>query len=532
MTAWRACCRPAVQRSRGRDRLCRGLLVGIRGAQEWPAREELPCGLFHWVCAFAAASLLAVPAAAQQWAPGELAARSLDLLRASAQTYVSHRDCFSCHHQALPLWVHAAAGTSSDNAGFLQSQAAFSAAWFAVRSPAIRRGHGVPGGPYTAGYALLTLAAAGMAEDATADDLVVYLLATQEKDGRWSIRTHRPPLEDSDFTATALAVRGLRVAASAAQADDVDERIARASRWLAAHAAHDGEGLAYRLLGLAWSEVDEVQVAEAAALLVARQRDDGGWAQVQDLPSDAYATGQALAALCLSSALSPRHAAYQRGLAWLARRQLADGSWHVASRSRPFQEYFESGFPHGPDQFISAAATSWAVLAMLPARALDPAQAAQAQRLPALLVARLLLMHEVARWKWIRQHPIFDPHRERQLLTVFTRQAAQRGIEPHRARRFLRAQLAAARSVQQADFENWESEPAVAPHEAADLESDVRPKIDALTAELAPALAAWDRLEPAAQRAALEQAIAAAAQEHLPSESLEAAFAPLQARDP
>ncbi len=507
------------------------LRVGSQAAQRRSPWEKLLRRLIHWACAVAAASLLAVPAAAQQWAPGELAARGLTLLRASAQTYVAHRDCFSCHHQALPLWAHAAAGTYSDSAGFLQSQAAFSAAWFAVRSPAVRRGHGVPGGPYTAGYALLTLAAAGMADNAAAGDLVAYLLATQEEDGRWSIRTHRPPLEDSDFTATALAVRGLRVAASAAQADDVDERIARASRWLAAHAADSGEDLAYRLLGLAWCEADGARVAEAAAALLARQRDDGGWAQVQDLPSDAYATGQALAALWLSRAVSPKHAAYQRGVAWLARRQRADGSWHVASRSRPFQEYFESGFPHGPDQFISAAATSWAVLALLPASELDPAQSAQAQRLPVLLVERLLLMHEVARWKWIRQRPILDLHRERELLCTFTRQAAQRGIEPHRARQFLQAQLAAARGVQQADFDNWESEPADAPHEAADLESDVRPKIDALTAELTAALAAWDRLDPAAQTAALEQARAAGTPERLPPESLETAFAPLQAQD-
>jgi len=30
----------------------------------------------------------------------------------------------------------------------------------------------------------------------------------------------------------------------------------------------------------------------------------------------------------------------------------------------PFQPYFESGFPHGDDQWISAAATSWAAMAL------------------------------------------------------------------------------------------------------------------------------------------------------------------------
>jgi hypothetical protein len=46
--------------------------------------------------------------------------------------------------------------------------------------------------------------------------------------------------------------------------------------------------------------------------------------------------------------------------------QCEDGSWYVRSRAMPVQPYFESGFPHGRDQFISAAATNWAVMALTP----------------------------------------------------------------------------------------------------------------------------------------------------------------------
>jgi hypothetical protein len=45
--------------------------------------------------------------------------------------------------------------------------------------------------------------------------------------------------------------------------------------------------------------------------------------------------------------------------------QRPDGSWHVVTRVEPIQEYFESGFPHGTNQFISAFATGWATLALL-----------------------------------------------------------------------------------------------------------------------------------------------------------------------
>jgi hypothetical protein len=36
----------------------------------------------------------------------------------------------------------------------------------------------------------------------------------------------------------------------------------------------------------------------------------------------------------------------------------------VVSWSNPFQTYFESGFPHGKDQFISITASSWAAAAL------------------------------------------------------------------------------------------------------------------------------------------------------------------------
>jgi hypothetical protein len=52
-------------------------------------------------------------------------------------------------------------------------------------------------------------------------------------------------------------------------------------------------------------------------------------------------------------------------VAFLVRTQEADGSWHVKTRSFPFQPYFESGFPHGEDQWISAAATGYAATALI-----------------------------------------------------------------------------------------------------------------------------------------------------------------------
>jgi len=55
---------------------------------------------------------------------------------------------------------------------------------------------------------------------------------------------------------------------------------------------------------------------------------------------------------------------YAKGVKYLLRTQAGDGSWHVKSRSIWVQPYFDSGFPYGPDQWISAAGTAWATMAL------------------------------------------------------------------------------------------------------------------------------------------------------------------------
>jgi hypothetical protein len=82
------------------------------------------------------------------------------------------------------------------------------------------------------------------------------------------------------------------------------------------------------------------------------------------LESDAYATGQALVALQWSGQLAIYDAAYQRGIGFLLRTQMSDGSWLVRTRSTPVQAYKDSGFPHGKNQWISASGTSWAAMAL------------------------------------------------------------------------------------------------------------------------------------------------------------------------
>ena len=114
-------------------------------------------------------------------------------------------------------------------------------------------------------------------------------------------------------------------------------------------------------------------IAAAGRALAREQRADGGWAQLPTLASDAYATGEALVGLLDSGGIAPRDPAIRRGVRFLLQTQLADGSWFVQSRVIPLQPYFDAGFPHARNQFVSIAATNWATTALLAASRRPPA---------------------------------------------------------------------------------------------------------------------------------------------------------------
>jgi len=284
------------------------------------------------------------------------AQRSIPLIEKSAAIYTQERDCFSCHHQALTVMTLSRAKLAglSIRDDTISAQTKFTLEYFDDRKDRLPKGEGVPGGSYSAGYALAGLAAAKEPNNETTQSLVQYLLKKQNKDGSWRIGTHRPPLETSHFTATAL---GLKATAKTDHAK-------KAAQWLVKTEAESNEDHTFKILGLHWAGNKPATKAAAKSLLKL-QGEDGGWAQTPDMNSDAYATGQALTALKESNLLKTSSPQYKRGVAWLLKNQKADGSWQVKTRSKPIQKYFESGFPHGKDQFISISASCWAVMALL-----------------------------------------------------------------------------------------------------------------------------------------------------------------------
>ncbi len=148
------------------------------------------------------------------------------------------------------------------------------------------------------------------------------------------------------------------------RAEETRKRIDMAGAWLARATAKTGEERSFQLLGLGWAKAKREDIQKAVKRVLAEQRADGGWSQLLGIESDAYATGQALVALHEAGGVSVEDPAYRRGVTFLLKTQREDGSWLIQSRAIPFQRYFESGFPHGKNQWISAAGTSWATMAL------------------------------------------------------------------------------------------------------------------------------------------------------------------------
>jgi len=205
---------------------------------------------------------------------------------------------------------------------------------------------------------------AGYAADDVTDALVSAIASQQRADGSWyGAPVVRPPMEYSDWTRTALSAMALARYPIPARRAEFEQRVARARRWLLETRPELAYERSFQVLGLVWSGASSADVNRAAAEVRKLQREDGGWGQTDNLPSDTFATSVALYALQLAG-VGAQDASARKAVDHLLRTQLPDGSWHVASRSPKLQPYFQSGFPHDHDQWISAAATGWAVAAL------------------------------------------------------------------------------------------------------------------------------------------------------------------------
>jgi ankyrin repeat protein len=295
--------------------------------------------------------------------------KSVVLLQKASTAWFDKRSCTSCHHQDFPLMVFDIArrrNVAMDQSA-LELLMTRSFGHLSDLDRAVQGSHLVDP-VLTMAYALAAAAPLGLPHSASTGAYARLIARRQLDDGHWLTGEQRPP-SSSPFTATALAVRALQAFLPEEMGQERRMRIDRAEAWLEHSRTANTEDRVYKLFGLSWAKGASASLAKAREELLAEQRPDGGWGQMSGRPSDAYATGEALAALNEAAVVPASHPAYQKGLRYLLATQKPDGTWFVGSRipaEAPVSPpYLESGLPYGHHQFISAMATCWAAAALL-----------------------------------------------------------------------------------------------------------------------------------------------------------------------
>jgi ankyrin repeat protein len=292
--------------------------------------------------------------------------RSVQLLEHTNDQFFKKAGCFACHEQPPALFAVAAARAKGISAyeNAEKADQAFQERLKQITSTinaVALEGAAALGGADNNLYAAEALVRAGYPANRITDFLAAYLAASQGGDGGWHLPGYsRSPLQDSDFSRTAMAMRTLKTYGTPGRSAETKQRLERGKQFLLHAQPVILEDMDMRLAGVAAAGASATELRKLAEPIMEMQRPDGGWAQRHGFPSDAYATGMTLWALDEAGVKHPD----PKGVKFLLGTQSADGSWHVVSRATKFQQYFESGFPYGHDQWISTMATGWAANAL------------------------------------------------------------------------------------------------------------------------------------------------------------------------
>ena len=294
--------------------------------------------------------------------------KSLPLLQSSSHTFlVNAGGCHSCHGQG----IGAVTFSLAKEKGYAIQDTILKEALDSMHHDLIQRKDYLMQNTdpvaivISGGYDLWAFAANNITPNKKNEQLARNILQRQLKNGSWVSPNSRPPLEYYSFSATAMAVKGIQAYLPAIFQQELQQKLAAARAWMMKTKPIANEEKIFQLLGLTWAHGDAAFIKQQAQQLIAAQHSDGGWSQLATLPADAYATGQALYALNISGQLPTDAPVYQKGIAYLLRTQQPDGTWNVQTRSFPSVPYVDSGFPHGDNQFISAAGSNWATMALL-----------------------------------------------------------------------------------------------------------------------------------------------------------------------
>lgn len=347
----------------------------------------------------------------------DAATRAITLFQASQTRWYHVQTCDSCHHQFQAAIAFQSAREHEIPVNETIAQADAVKAFNYTNLDSAVQYNWVIEPAMDDAYEMVAAHAAGVRPNLVTAVYARLITARQDADGSWSSFHQRPPSSYSFFTETALSLRAIQLYSDASQKAVAAAHIARGRKWLESHSPPDTEGRTYQLLGLWWAGADRAQLHKLAQALLATQQSDGGWSSLDGRASDAYSTSEVLVALHDAGGVLISDPRWQSGIRYLLKTQAADGSWHVVSRLHPpasvSPPYFESGYPYGHDQFLSALAADWAVGALAralgPGKKIEPTELKEAEPSDLEPWAKTLLFGNVGQLKKLLDEG-FDPN--------------------------------------------------------------------------------------------------------------------------
>lgn len=297
----------------------------------------------------------------------EAAGKGLAFLEKEGVAWTRKNKCSSCHHVPMMLWAQEEArehGFGINEEGRSIAVAfALKAPFTGFFGPLTREKVAAMSGP-SLEMIYLSLGLGGAREPdstATLAEFRKHLMGKQAPDGSWAYTRKEKgkilaPIEDRDDVITMLGMLALSSGnPSKPEQETLKRSQERALAWLresASEGVHQSSALGLVIFKKCG---DQERVARLTAQLLREQREDGGWSQAKEHPSDALATGQALYALA-AAGIDRQHGAIQRGRTFLARTQKDDGSWLVPSRTAANK---------GKDAIPSYFGSAWAVIGLV-----------------------------------------------------------------------------------------------------------------------------------------------------------------------
>lgn len=297
--------------------------------------------------------------------------RALAFVEKDAAKWRKEHTCASCHHGAMTVWALSEA--KAQGYPVAAEMFAETTKWTKGKLKDLdkprdsRPGFNMVNTPavYLAMMSLTT-----PKQDALAAEelkrIARHLLRHQEANGSWAWsiappKNSPPPVFESDEVVTLMAVMALKPHEPADPKEKSDARDGRqkAEAWLAKAKPTDStQSLALQLFRNVRDGKPAKERQEAIARLLERQNKDGGWGQVKDLPSDAYATGQALYFLSLAGVEKDR-GEIKRAVSFLVAGQNEDGSWPMKSRAHPGEKPMTDPAP------ITYFGSAWATMGLM-----------------------------------------------------------------------------------------------------------------------------------------------------------------------